>query len=62
MRARLLSALGRTARAIDVEGGFIGAGTLGLTFLAWQLDPLLGVVVASVAFLGLGIVLAPPET
>ena len=46
---------------IGLEGSFTAAGLLGLTFVAWYSDWLLGVAVASLMLLVIGIALARPK-
>lgn len=46
---------------IGLEGAFTVAGLAGLTFVAWYTDWLLGVAVASVMLLVIGIALARPR-
>ena len=49
------------ADIIGLEGAFTVAGLVGLTFVAWYQDWLLGVAVASVMLLVIGIALARPS-
>lgn len=49
------------ADTIGLEGAFTVAGLAGLTFVAWYTDWLLGVAVASILLLIIGIALARPR-
>lgn len=49
------------ADTVGLEGAFTVAGLSGLVFVAWYQDWLLGVAVASVMFLVIGIALARPS-
>jgi hypothetical protein len=49
------------SETVGLEGAFTVAGLVGLTFVAWHADWLLGVAVASVILLVIGIALARPR-
>lgn len=49
------------AESVGLEGAFTAAGLIGLAFVAWQFDWLLGVAVLSIASLVIGIALARPR-
>jgi hypothetical protein len=49
------------SETVGLEGAFTVAGLAGLTFVAWATDWLLGVAVASVTLLVIGIALARPR-
>ena len=46
---------------IGLDGAFTAAGLLGLAFVAWYTDWLLGIAVLSVMFLVIGLALARPR-
>lgn len=46
---------------IGLEGAFTVAGLLGLAFVAWYIDWLLGVAVGSLMLLVIGLALARPR-
>lgn len=48
------------AETVGLEGAFTAAGLLGLAFVAWYTDWLLGIAVASVMCLVIGVALARP--
>jgi len=49
------------ANTVGLEGAFTAAGLIGLSFVAWYTDWLIGVAVISVALLVIGIALARPR-
>ena len=60
MRRIALALRALFAETIGLEGAFTVAGLAGLAFVAWYTDWLLGVAVASVMLLVIGIALARP--
>jgi len=49
------------ADTVGLEGAFTAAGLIGLSFVAWQIDWLVGLAVVSLASLVIGIALARPK-